>query len=123
VPLWVVPLCFALTVLAELALKLVLPHAGPQQALSRSFLDLPTVPTPYSFPSGHVARVTFLALLAGALWPSRAVRWAAVAVVGLTVWARVYIGDHWVSDALGGLVLGAALAWLALALISRTRGR
>jgi len=28
-----------------------------------------------------------------------------------------------VSDALGGLVLGAALAWLALALISRTRGR
>src|SRR5258707_5956632 len=65
VPLWVVPVSLGLVVLAELALKLVLPHPGPPHALSRSFFELPTLTTPYSFPSGHAARVTFLSVLCG----------------------------------------------------------
>jgi len=121
VPLWPVPLLFSLIVIAELALKLVLPHEGPPHHASRSFWDLPTLGTPNSFPSGHVARVTFLALVTSAVWPWRAVRVAAAAVVVITLWARVYIGDHWLSDALGGLLLGAAVGVIGFAEITRAR--
>lgn len=89
--------------------------------MSRSFWDLPTLGTPNSFPSGHVARVTFLAFLTSAIWPWRAVRVGAAAVVMITLWARVYIGDHWLSDGLGGVVLGAALGAIAFAAIRRAR--
>jgi membrane protein DedA with SNARE-associated domain/membrane-associated phospholipid phosphatase len=70
------------------------------------------------FPSGHAtdAAATYgmlAALLAGvtARWPARVAIWAtAVALVGLIALSRLYLGVHWLTDALGGLTLGAA--WL-----------
>ena len=48
------------------------------------------------------------------LRPARASWTTAVAFVAFTLFARVYIGDHWISDALAGLALGAAVAALAV---------
>jgi undecaprenyl-diphosphatase len=73
-----------------------------------------------SFPSGHalntLAFYGFLALLAVELVQPRGLRLAAVAacvaiVVGIG-FARVYVGEHWPTDVLGGYLLGAA--WLLI---------
>lgn len=117
---WLAAGFFALTVVGELALKYGLDHPAPPLALDRSLWDPlgVRVTSPSSFPSGHVARVTFLAILGAGVVGGRLAGLLAVAVVAYTMWARVYLGDHWISDVLGGLALGgaagfAALAWIA----------
>ena len=78
-----------------------------------------------SYPSGHVAFFSwFLVLLIVCLAVGRlpkaivAATWIAAAVVLLAVGiSRVYLGEHWPSDIVGGLALG--LGWTALALSVR----
>lgn len=71
---------------------------------------------PHAFPSGHSARATLLAVLAGTLGPL----WLGAA---FTVWAllvaasRVALGVHYLSDVIGGVALGLACGLLATALI------
>lgn len=73
-----------------------------------------TAPDSFGLPSGHAqgALVTwgYLGLRSG----RRAVLWAAVAVVVLVCVSRVYLGAHFFSDVLGGLLLGGAVLWAAL---------
>lgn len=104
---WVVPLAIAAVVLIESILKTVVPQTPPPADRARSITLLPFLEVPFgnSFPSGHVARTAFLlvALRAPAL----------LTVLGLAAMAvtRVYLADHWPSDVVGGLLLGAAVAW------------
>jgi membrane-associated phospholipid phosphatase len=78
-----------------------------------------------SYPSGHVAFFSwFLVLLIVCLAVGRlpkamvAATWVAAAVVLLAVClGRIYLGEHWPSDIVGGLALG--LGWTALALSVR----
>jgi len=78
-----------------------------------------------SYPSGHVAFFSwFLVLLIICLVVGRlpkaiiAALWVAAAFVLLAVCAgRIYLGEHWPSDIVGGLALG--LGWTALALSVR----
>ena len=70
---------------------------------------------PHSFPSGHAARATLLAVIGVALGPA----WfgAALAVwAPLVVLARVAMGVHYLSDvivgALLGIGMGAFVVWL-----------
>lgn len=109
----------------ELLFKFVLQHPGPPQEFVRSSHNLLGIrlASPSSFPSGHLARLTFLALVVAALWPRTAVWMVAAAFVGLSVFLRVYIGDHWLSDALAGVVLGAAWGALAVAWMRATAQR
>ncbi|WP_214322715.1 phosphatase PAP2 family protein [Nonomuraea sediminis] len=96
--------------LLALLLKIVVARARP-------VLPDPVALAPGdSFPSGHAANATLGAgvivlLLLPALprWGRRvawAVAWLLVLSVGYT---RVALGVHWVSDVLGGIVLGAAV--------------
>lgn len=105
-----VPLFIVVTVVVEVALKLVIPQAPPPHERSRSVALLPFVAAPFanSFPSGHVARAAFLLfvgrgipLVVGAL---------AIALMALT---RIYLGEHWLSDTIGGAVLGVLVALFA----------
>lgn len=71
-----------------------------------------------SFPSGHVANAATmavtLAILLQRIWV-----WAAGAVYTvLMMLSRTYLGAHWLSDTIGGLLIGAAVAvllWAPLA--------
>ena len=122
---WIAPLLILLTGALELVFKFAVAYPGPPEEFVRAWGSplWVRVPTPSSFPSGHVARVTFLAFFLWWLLPNRPARAALVVLVVLTVWARVYIGDHWISDAVGGLALGLAVGALAVVWLRQARRR
>ena len=72
---------------------------------------------PHSFPSGHAARATLLAVLAIGLGPA----WFGVLLLiwaPLVILARVAMGVHYLSDVVAGAVLGIAMGLLMLSLSS-----
>ncbi len=105
-----IPLFIAVTVVVETLLKLWVPQVPPPDERARTVALLPfaQVHFAYSFPSGHVARAAFLLAIARGL-PALVV----AAGVLLMIVSRVYLAEHWLSDALGGAALGFAVAYLA----------
>jgi undecaprenyl-diphosphatase len=90
-------------------IKLLVEHPRPAVAL------IP-IPSSFGYPSGHVAAATSLyltlALLAAQTQSQRGVRRMLIAA-GLTLpvivaWTRVYLGVHYFSDVVGGMLLGSA---------------
>jgi membrane-associated phospholipid phosphatase len=81
-----------------------------------------------SFPSGHAvaASVTAVAVVI-ALFPEgpRRYRWgaAAVAFSSLMGLSRAYLGAHWLSDAVAGVLLGTSIALGAALIVHRVRER
>jgi undecaprenyl-diphosphatase len=90
----------------------------------RPTVDVVHILTPasgFSYPSGHAVFFTWLSfMLAVSLAPRikplyRPALWlGAVIVIVLTCIARVWAGDHWPSDVVGGVLLGAG--WSAFVL-------
>lgn len=78
--------------------------------------DILVAVDPGSFPSGHTANAATIAVVLGLLL-SRIWVWAAgvIWVVAMAL-SRTYLGAHWLSDTVGGALLGAGvglLVWLA----------
>ena len=109
----------------EVLLKMRLDHPGPH-GVSRSVIALGVEEVGRgSFPSGHMLRGTALALgtalvLSGSR-RSRTVLLITVAYVVELACSRVYLNEHWVSDVIGGVLLGVVAA-LAVAAVPRLQG-
>jgi membrane-associated phospholipid phosphatase len=104
------PLAFLL----DSAIKLLVRHPRPSVAMI-------ALPPDFSFPSGHAvaasALYVTLALLAAGVerraGPRRLLIASGVLVALLVAWSRVYLGVHYLSDVVGGLLLGTAGAIVA----------
>lgn len=97
------------TALVVMAIKFTVRRSRPQGEWGRIYRST----DPHSFPSGHAARSTMLAVLAlelGPLWLGLSMLvWAPL--VGL---ARTIMGVHYPSDILAGMVLGIVMGVLVL---------
>lgn len=71
----------------------------------------------YSFPSGHTAAVTAVALTLFYIFVREGLlakihfAWA-IAIISMVGSSRVYLGVHWASDVLAGWLVGSAIAAL-----------
>ena len=101
-----------LTALVVMAIKFTVRRSRPEGEWGRIYRST----DPHSFPSGHAARSTMLAVLAlgmGPLWLGLTMLvWAPL--VGL---ARTIMGVHYPSDILAGMVLGTLLGVLVLVFV------
>src|SRR5690554_995319 len=72
-------------------------------------------PTSGSFPSGHSASAA--AFAAGVALESPRVGAVIAPVAAGVAYSRLHTGAHWLSDVVGGVALGAGVAWLGTALV------
>lgn len=117
-----IPLLFGLLILGEIYGKSVVHHPAPPFFMIKH----PTTIFPqfyineqFSYPSGHTARAVFLALVIWLLIMQQSnnitMRKKLWIVVGLGIYvslvsvSRIYLGHHWLSDIVGGGLLGLGL--------------
>lgn len=102
---------------AELVGKILLDHPNPPERFFRYQLPfvLPSsgVQTGNSYPSGHSFRTVFLVVLVWQLAKSRNKKIALAAYTVFMLVSRVSLGEHWISDVVGGGLLGVNLGQLA----------
>ena len=116
----------------EILGKHVVASVAPGKAFHRFPDILPTFTHKvggYSYPSGHVLRATLvygLVLYLAERWElfgrdSSRLSPILVLVIFFTGYAVVYLGWHWMSDALGGALLGLTLLFGLIAYLERKR--
>jgi membrane-associated phospholipid phosphatase len=114
--------------LTNILIKLVVSRPRP----SAQFVDILQGATGESFPSGHVmSYVAFWGLLfsLGLILFNRKRWWNYVLLiipalfVALVGPSRIYLGDHWASDVLGGYLFGGLLLGIALWIYIRLKER
>lgn len=116
-----IPLAFGLLTLAELYGKNVVHHPAPPFFMLKN----PTTIFPkyyvneqYSYPSGHAARAVFVAIVASSVMlhessknkrRKQIILLGAIAFVVFVSLGKIYLGQHWFSDVVGGILIGSAL--------------
>lgn len=106
------PLVIVVAIALDLYLKTLVAHARPPGGTAHEVHYLPTLlslpKVAGSFPSSHVLLTAFLGGLLRNVAPRTALlTWLVIVLVAAS---RIYLDKHWLSDVVGGALLGTALA-------------
>lgn len=118
---------FGLFHVVELLGKIFINHPNPPLEFIRYSIpfSFPTsgVNTGSSFPSGHMGRTAFIAIVfAFTIYyskrfslPQKKLLYFLIAAIALIMFiSRIYLGEHWFSDVVGGGILGSVFGILSL---------
>ncbi len=100
----------AASALAVQVLKAVFGRARPEEILVAA--------DPGSFPSGHTANAATIAVVMAILFPRLWVWVAGALYTAVMALSRTYLGAHWLTDTLGGILVGAGMAVLVWAAVA-----
>ena len=119
---------FVLVGLIEIAGKTFIEHVSPPIELLRTNISFgfpsgKVIPHEifYSYPSGHTARTAFIStVLIFAIWRSpmkkefKYIFAFCILIFDLIMFvSRIYLGEHWLTDVIGGALLGFSLCFIA----------
>jgi len=115
----------------ELFGKFFVEHTPPPQFMLRTktIIDFPQfhIRADNSYPSGHAGRTMFLsAILLILIWQAKGLNnflklFLSACIVGFDIVmlvSRVYLGEHWSTDVIGGSMLGMALGLFSTVFIA-----
>jgi undecaprenyl-diphosphatase len=112
-------LLFIVGIVVGEALKVIVFRERPFEALSNSIILRVATDPDSSFPSGHVVIVSIGAVFAIISFRRKAFAGLLALEAAVVCYSRVYVGAHYPTDVLAGIMIGAAISFLGYYFLER----